>query len=69
MRFIKTFVLHIYFDPEVPERLCGEVRSLEDTENRPFKNRIEFDALLRRLVTGAYNRPSNTPGPDSGMGE
>lgn len=69
MRFIKTFVLHIYFDPEVPERLCGEVRSLDDTKNHLFKNWIEFDGLLHRLVSGAHNRPINPPGTDSGMDE
>jgi len=69
MRFIKTFVLHIYFDPEVPERLCGEVHTLEDIENHPFKNWIEFDRLLRCLVSGAHNQPINTPGTDSGMDE
>jgi hypothetical protein len=33
MRLIKTFLLHLYVDSEAPERICGNVRPLEDTES------------------------------------
>jgi hypothetical protein len=50
MRSIKTFVLHLYTDPEAPQRLCGEARLLEDVEFHSFKNAAELDALLRHLI-------------------
>jgi hypothetical protein len=50
MRLIKTFILRLYFDPEIPDRLCGDMHPLEDAENYPFKNRMEFQELLLRLI-------------------
>jgi hypothetical protein len=50
MRFIKTFILHLYVDSDAPERLCGDIRPLDEAESYPFKNQIEFEQLLRRLV-------------------
>lgn len=51
MRFIKTFVLHVYFDPDEPERLCGDAQPLDELENYPFKNLVELEELLRRLIS------------------
>jgi hypothetical protein len=50
MRFIKTFILRLYIDPEMPEQLCGDLHPLEEAVNHPFKNRMEFEELLQRLV-------------------
>jgi hypothetical protein len=50
MRLIKTFILHLYFDADAPERLCGSIRLLEDSEDHPFKNQIEFEEVLHRLI-------------------
>jgi hypothetical protein len=50
MRSIKTFILHLYVDPDVPDRLCGDVRPLEERAVCPFKNQTELEELLRRLV-------------------
>jgi hypothetical protein len=58
MRFIQTFVLHLYIDSEAPERVCGNVRALEDSASYPFKSQVEFEALLYRLV-----RQRSTPQP------
>jgi len=30
MQFIQTFILHLYVDPDKLERLCGDVRTLEE---------------------------------------
>jgi hypothetical protein len=49
VRHIKTFILRLYIDPDVPERLCGDVRSLEEPGNYPFKDLMEFDKLLHSL--------------------
>ena len=46
MRFIKTFILHLYVDPEAPERLCGELNPLPDSKGHTFRNQAELIALL-----------------------
>jgi len=50
MRFIKTFVVHLYVYREAPERLCGDVRPLDEPKNYTFKNQVELEELLRRLI-------------------
>jgi hypothetical protein len=60
VRFIKTFVLHIYVDPDAPERLCGDARPLDEPETYPFKNLVELEELLRRL-TGKPSAPKISP--------
>ena len=50
MRFIKTFVLHFYVDVDAPERICGNIRPLEDQEHYSFKNLVEFEEVLHRLI-------------------
>ncbi len=64
MRAIKTFVLHLYLDTEAPERVCGDVRPLEDPESYPFKNPIEFETLLRRLAGKPLAPKTPPPGAD-----
>jgi hypothetical protein len=65
MRSIKTFVMHLYVDPDAPERLCGDVRLLEDMESHPFKNLRDLDALLRGLVGNPKSPELPLPGKDS----
>ncbi len=50
MRSIKTLVLHLYVDVNVPERMCGNIRSLEEDEGVPFKNIVELENILRRFI-------------------
>ena len=50
MRLLKTFIVHIYFDTNQPERLCGNVRPLEDQECHPFKSQTELVAVLHQLI-------------------
>jgi hypothetical protein len=64
MRSIKTFVLRLYFDVDAPERLCGNIRSLEDTDNHPFKNQIEFEEVLHRLIREPPRHPTIPPEVD-----
>jgi len=49
MRFIKTFVLHIYIDPDAPDRLCGDLRPLETREVYPFKDQTGLMKLLQKM--------------------
>jgi hypothetical protein len=63
MRFIQTFLVHLYVDSEAPGRVCGSVRPLEGPESYPFKNPVEFEALLCRLVSqrsAALTTPSSS---------
>jgi hypothetical protein len=68
MRFIKSFVLHLYVDPDAPERLCGDVRLLEDTERHPFKDLHALDTLVRGLV-GIPKPPENPVGGQNSQPE
>jgi hypothetical protein len=65
MRLIKTFVLHLYVDSEAPERICGNVRPLEDSESYSFKNPIEFEVLLYRLVKLQSETITTPPSSDT----
>ena len=68
MRYIKTIVLHLYVDPAVPERLCGDMRPVEAPENYPFKNHVELEDLLRRLI-GKPSMPRIKPSGGSAQPE
>jgi hypothetical protein len=67
MRAIKTFVLHLYIDPDAPERLCGDVRLLEGRGNFSFKNQVELEELLHRLCKKPAIKKDNLPGTDPGL--
>lgn len=50
MRYLKTFVLHLYIDSTAPERVCGDVRLINEGEKHSFKHQNELEALLLRLI-------------------
>jgi len=60
MRFIKTFVLHLYVDQEAPERLCGELNALPDGKAHSFRNQAELAELL---LFGGRMQPSSAQAP------
>jgi hypothetical protein len=63
MRAIKTLVLHLYVDGSEPERLCGDVRFLDEREGVPFKNFLELKNILLRFIlksTTAANYTTDT---------
>ena len=47
MRFIKTFVLHLYIDSEADDLLCGDLKALADKKVHYFKCVSELAALLQ----------------------
>jgi hypothetical protein len=49
MRFIKTVILHLYFDPTDPDRLCGDLRPLETRDVYRFKDNTGLMRLLQKL--------------------
>ncbi len=53
MRFTKTFLLHLYMDSDAPERICGDLRPLEDSERYSFKDFKELQELIRDFVKKA----------------
>jgi hypothetical protein len=65
MRFIKSFILRLYIDPDVPELFCGTVQIPPDGEILPFKNKAALLHLLEQLnvtipQTIIQNEESNT---------
>jgi hypothetical protein len=50
MRLIKTYLLRLYTDSEVTERICGDIRPVAGKHKYPFKNANEFSNLLQRLA-------------------
>jgi hypothetical protein len=50
MRFMKTFVLHLYIDSNVPDRICGDIRPLDETGVYPFKALRDFETVLLQLA-------------------
>ncbi len=61
MRLVKTFILHLYVDTNVLERLCGDVRSLEEKESTSFKDKYELERLLHRCITKSLPPPVSQP--------
>lgn len=50
MRLIKTYILRLNIDSEVPERLCGDVQALPKLETFLYKNEVDLTVLLHRLA-------------------
>lgn len=61
MRFIKTFILRLYIDPDVPDLLCGSLRHSSGRENFPFKNGAALIDLLHQLATTAADDKKSNP--------
>ena len=58
MRFLKTFVLHIYVDTELRHQICGDLQVLPKRKTFPFKNDSELLILVHRL---ANKKPEDSP--------
>jgi hypothetical protein len=56
MRSIQTFILHLYVDPEAPERLCGDLNALPEGKAHSFRNQAE---LIGLLLLGARGQPTS----------
>ena len=68
MRFIKTFVLHLYTDLDAFDQLCGDLKALPDNKALPFKNQAGLIALLDQAIRHAPEKPGyagNPPDPDN----
>jgi|WetSurMetagenome_2_1015567.scaffolds.fasta_scaffold1024054_1 hypothetical protein len=50
MRFIKTFIIHLYIDVDVPRQLCGNLNPLPGRKVFPFQNQAELSMLLQQFV-------------------
>jgi hypothetical protein len=66
MRFIKTFVLHLYVDLDTPERLCGNLHPLEKPASYLFKNQTELVKLLQWLIETPLSSKPSSPEAESG---
>ena len=62
MRFIRTILVRLYVDTDTPDRLCGELRSVEEQTTFTFKNEAGLGELLHRLSCQAVEiNPIQTP--------
>ena len=59
MRLTKTYLLRLYADTDASERICGDVRPLDEKQSYSFKNLDEFTVLMRQLAT----KPSHSTSP------
>ncbi len=64
MRFIKTFVLHLYIDSEADGRLCGDLKALSDKKMHFFKSLSELAALLQ-----SFRQAPRTPGSPADLSD
>jgi hypothetical protein len=71
MRSIKTFILRLYTDPEMPETICGDLQALPGRKTNPFKNYTELLNRLHQSTTedtevlsarDSQNENTNLPG-------
>jgi len=60
MRFIKSFVLRLYIDPDAPDLFCGILQVPPDQEEFSFKNKAALITLLHQLsLTAQENNHLN----------
>ncbi len=50
MRLIRTFILRLYTDPEMREKICGDVQALPGRKSYLFKNYTELLDRLHQLT-------------------
>jgi hypothetical protein len=62
MRLIKTYLLRLYTDTDAVERICGDIRPLDEDQSYPFKN---IDDLLARLHQWVLKPSPDKPLKDS----
>jgi hypothetical protein len=60
MRFIKTFILHLYFDTDSPDHLCGNLQLLPDRNLTAFRNKTEMLGLLERSAAAEIEASRQT---------
>jgi hypothetical protein len=48
MRFVKTFILHLFIDTDTPNHLCGNLQPLTDQKLSSFRNKTELLGLLEK---------------------
>ena len=58
MRQIKTFILRLYIDAELPQQICGDLQILPERKTFPFKNTAELLGMVRQL---AYEQDADLP--------
>ncbi len=51
MRFMKSFILRLYIDSDVPDLLCGDVQIPSSQEIFSFKSEDTLINLLHQLAT------------------
>jgi hypothetical protein len=49
MRIVKSFILRLYIDSDVPDLMCGDVQIPSSQEVFSFKNEVALIKLLHQL--------------------
>jgi len=62
MRSIKTYLLRLYTDTDVAERICGDIRPLAEDQIYSFKN---IEELVSRLYQWLLKTAPDTRSKDS----
>jgi hypothetical protein len=57
MRSIKTFILRLYVDQDVPELLCGDLNALPANKAIAFKNQADLLSLLQLSICQTPEKP------------
>jgi hypothetical protein len=57
MRFMKTFVMHLYIDLDATDQLCGNLKALPDSKVFSFKNQSELILLLQKYIVQVREKP------------
>lgn len=61
MRFIKSFMLHLYVDSDDPERHCGDLQAVSDRKSQLFKNQSELISLLQESIRLSFDEFQTRP--------
>jgi hypothetical protein len=55
MRIIKTFILRLVIDTEVPDQMCGDLSLVEGRIKFTFKSQALLEELLHNLTRNLQN--------------
>jgi len=65
MRAIKTLILRLYIDTDVPGQLCGDVQSQPERKTLYFQNEAGLINMLHQLACLPDGQTHGTTGNDT----
>jgi hypothetical protein len=64
MRYIRTFLVHLYIDTETPRRVCGKLQALPDRKSYLFKSETALVDALIQLAQEPAQLPRSNEEPE-----